>query len=230
MKAVRKTGKYERILSRTFLFRGLDARVAASAFRSPDCACLEFQPGEKVYTRAAFQRSVGVVLSGRLKAVKSAPGGPDVVLNTFQVGGIFGVAGLFSDSDRYVSEIAAVRLSRVLFLPQALLRELFRREPSLAENYIVFLSDRIRYLNSCIDHFTGGSAESRLAEFLLALGEDGARKLMLPCPMTQLAATLGIGRASLYRAFDALSRRGLVRRTGREVELLDPAGLRGARD
>lgn len=231
MKAVRKNPRYGQVLSRTFLFREMDGQVAAKAFSSPECTCLEFQPGEKIYTRTAFQRSVGVVLSGRLKAVKCAPeGGPAVILNTFQCGGVFGVAGLFNGSDRYVSEIVSVRLSRVLFLPQTLLRELFRREPGLAENYIVFLSDRIRYLNSCIDHFTGGSAESRLAGFLLALGEDGARKLDLPCPLTQLAATLGIGRASLYRAFDALSERGLVRRSGRQVELLDYAGLGGGRD
>lgn len=47
---------------------------------------------------------------------------------------------LFTESDRYVSEIIAEKRSKVLFLSETLLRTFFREEPQAAKNYIVFLS------------------------------------------------------------------------------------------
>lgn len=226
MKELRKTKRGRQILLKTFLFQGLGAELSESAYASPSCTCAEFETGERIYTRTDFRRSIGIVLSGGLKAVKGEEEGQGIVLNTFGSGGVFGAAGLFGGTGRYVSDIVAVRRSRVLFLPQSLLRNLIYREPRVAENYIAFLSGRIRYLNTCIDHFTGGSTESRLARFLMTLGEGEEREAVkLPYSLTQLADTLGIGRASLYRALNTLAEKGLIRRDGRLVEILNPEGL-----
>ncbi|MVB11525.1 Crp-like helix-turn-helix domain protein [Caprobacter fermentans] len=227
MKEIRKTKKYGQVLSKIFLFHGVGPELSESAYESSQCTCAEFEQGEDIYTRTDFQRSIGIVLSGGLKAIKG--GGQGIVLNTFESGGIFGVAGLFNSSCHYVSEIVATRRSRVLFLPQALLKDLIYREPRVAENYITFLSGRIRFLNICIDHFTGGSAEARIAHFLVALGEGKHGPFELPCSLTQLSDTLGIGRASLYRALGTLVGSGLIKRSGRWVEILDPEGLKNAR-
>ena len=225
MKEIEKIKKYGQILSKTFLFRNVDLRWTEFAYDSPLCTCAEFETGEHIYTRMDFKRSIGIVLSGELKAVKTKSNGQEVLLNTFESGGIFGVAGLFNSSRRYVSDIIAMHRSRVLFLPQPLIRNLIHHEPRVAENYIVFLSGRVRYLNTCIDHFTGGSAEDRLARFLAALAEDQRDVVDLPCSLTQLSETLGIGRASLYRALDALTEHHLIRRNGRRIEILDFNGL-----
>lgn len=223
MKQVEKTKHFKQVLLKTFLFSGVDSAAADRLFSSSGCSCAEFEPEERIYTRTSFQKSMGVVLSGRLKAVKMPPGGTSTVLNTFLCGDVFGVAGLFGNSDRYVSEIVAMRRSRVLFLQQQLLRDLFHSEPAAAENYIAFLSDRIRFLNTCIDHFTGGSAESRLQEFLLDLwGNGSSSRLELPCSLAQLSNRLGIGRASLYRAFASLTNAGMIRRRGRQIEMIAP--------
>ena len=44
---------------------------------------------------------------------------------------------------------------------------------------------------------------------------------------TDLAKRLGISRASLYRAFQALEDARLIRREGKSMYVLDPAGLEG---
>jgi CRP-like cAMP-binding protein len=229
MKELRKTKRGVQILSGTFLFQGVDRKLSESAYASPFCTCAEFEAGERIYTKTDFRKSIGIVLSGGLKAVKGEEEGQAIILNTFGSGGIFGAAGLFGDSCRYVSEIIAMRRSRVLFLPQPLLRDLIYREPRVAENYIAFLSGRIRYLNTCIDHFTGGSAEARLAQFLSALGEGRKDVVQLPYSLTQLSGTLDVGRASLYRAFNTLTAKGLIRRKGRLVNILDSEGLANVR-
>lgn len=225
MKELKKTKKYGQILSRTFLFRGVDSKLVEFAYASPLCTCAEFENGEHIYTRKNFKRSIGIVLSGGLKAVKKRENGKEILLNTFENGGIFGVAGLFNSSCRYVSDIIAMRRSRVLFLPQVLIKDLIYKDPHIAENYIAFLSSRVRYLNTCIDHFTGGSAEARLARFLLALEKNAQNVVELPCSLQQLSDTLGIGRASLYRALTSMTENGLIRRSGRRVEILNSEGL-----
>lgn len=219
MYEVKKTNSCYDILTKTFLFCGVESGSILAAFRSPECTCIAFESGEPVYTRHVYHRSLGIVLAGRLKAVKAAPDGSAVVLNTFSAGNVFGAASLFNSAEQYVSDIYAMRRSRVLFLPQELLQKLFRKEPAVAENYIAFLSGRICFLNRCIDHYTGGSAKSRLFAYLAslpALAEE-PETVEMPCSMTRLADMLGIGRASLYRAFDELEMEDKIRREGRKI-------------
>lgn len=228
MKEVKKQKKYKILLSQSFLFDGVDPALAETAFDSGGCTCAEFGPGEKIYTRTHFSKSLGIVLSGNLIACKPGLGGEKLVMNTFYTGGIFGVACLFNSTKHYVSEVTAVKRSRLMFLSQELLRSLFEQNSRVAENYISYLSNRICFLNSRIDNFTGGNAENRLTSFLQSLAKESTNPLRftLPCTLTQLAGMLGIGRASLYRAMDALEESNVIRRTGKKIEVSDPDWLK----
>lgn len=224
MKVIRKQQKYYSTLQQSFLFDGIAEQEARFAFENAECRCMSYAPGEKIYTRDSFHKSIGIVLFGQLKAVKLSPekeGG--LVLNTFFAGGVFGVAGLFHSAGQYVSEVIAVKRSRVLFLPQSLLHALFCRNCAIAENYIGYLSDRICFLNSRIDYFIGGSVEYRLASFLLTLSSQSQNPLevTLPCTLSKLANMIDMGRASLYRAFGVLTAERLIRREKRAVYILD---------
>lgn len=226
-----KLKRYCTVLSRSFLFEGTPPELAEKAFVDPGCACLRFASGEKIYTRMKYRKSMGIVLSGKLAAYRPSGEGPEVLLNTFYGGGVFGVAGLFHDVPEYVSEIRAEKESRVLFLTEGLLHGLFFREPRVAENYIGFLAGRICFLNGRIDQFTGGTARCRLAEFLLFRYEQEGcpEEFGLPCSMAKLAEMLNIGRASLYRAFTSLEEEGAVKRAGKRVSVMAPELLRGGR-
>jgi len=223
MKMINKSNRYCLLLAQNFLFSGINPSTVVAAFRDDDCSCLEFEPEEKVYTRDNFKKSMGVVLSGELKATKPSADGPDLVLNTFFVGGVFGIACLFNNTQQYVSEIVVVKRSRVLFLPQSLLHRLFEQNFQIAENYISYLSNRICFLNSRIDNFTGGSAEHRLASFLLSTSAQSENPLLfeLPCTFTQLSNLLDMGRASLYRAMDDLSDAGMISRSGKTISIIE---------
>ena len=70
---------------------------------------------------------------------------------------------------------------------------------------------------------TAGSAERRLAVFLLDYEQDGV--FIPPCPMNRLAELLGIGRASLYRAIDALCAEGLIEKQGKNIHLRNKDAL-----
>ena len=71
--------------------------------------------------------------------------------------------------------------------------------------------------------FIRSSAERKVAQYLLSRLEGGW--VELDCSAAGLARRLGVSRASLYRALDALAGRGVLRREGRRVQVLQPDAL-----
>lgn len=174
-----------------------------------------FARGDSLYSAHRFRRAMGVVLSGTLRVTHA-----DTVLNRLERGDVFGVAALYDPSETYVTEVSAVTACSVQFFSQDLLSRWMCTDFRLAENYIRFLSDRIRFLNHRIAAFTGGDAEQRLLGWLRQHAEpDGT--VALSVSMTELSRTLDIGRTSLYRSFDLLERSGAVRRNGKTIYIKD---------
>ena len=204
------------LVSKTELFRGLPPSVLARILAVSDCTAAEYEKNEVVYDKTNFYRSVGIVLEGRLRVTKENADKRPIVMSTLQRGAIFGAAALFNSEPEYATKITAIERSRVLFLPQRLIKRMIEREPDIAENYIRYLSERILFLNRKIYFLTAGTAEQRLAGFLLdnlAVGEFSE----MPMTMHRLADALNMSRASLYRAFDELTASGAVSKQGKLV-------------
>lgn len=204
------------LVSKTELFRGSPPSVLARILAVSDCTAAEYEKNEVVYDKTNFYRSLGIVLEGRLRVTKENADKRPIVMSTLQRGAIFGAAALFNSEPEYATKVTAIERSRVLFLPQRLVKRMIEREPDIAENYIRYLSERILFLNRKIYFLTAGTAEQRLAGFLLdnlAVGEFSE----MPMTMHRLADALNMSRASLYRAFDELTASGAVSKQGKLV-------------
>lgn len=204
------------LVSKTELFRGSPPSVLTRILAVSDCTAAEYEKNEVVYDKTNFSRSFGIVLEGRLRVTKENADKRPIVMSTLQRGAMFGAAALFNSEPEYATKITAIEHSRVLFLPQRLIKRMIEREPDIAENYIRYLSERILFLNRKIYFLTAGTAEQRLAGFLLdnlAVGEFSE----MPMPMHRLADALNMSRASLYRAFDELTASGAVSKQGKLV-------------
>lgn len=204
------------LVSKTELFRGSPPSVLTRILAVSDCTAAEYEKNEVVYDRTNFYRSLGIVLEGRLRVTKENADKRPIVMSTLQRGAMFGAAALFNSEPEYATKITAIERSRVLFLPQRLIKRMIEREPDIAENYIRYLSERILFLNRKIYFLTAGTAEQRLAGFLLdnlAVGEFSE----MPMTMHRLADALNMSRASLYRAFDELTASGAVSKQGKLV-------------
>lgn len=204
------------LVSKTELFRGSPPSVLTRILAVSDCTAAEYEKNEVVYDKTNFSRSLGIVLEGRLRVTKENADKRPIVMNTLQRGAMFGAAALFNSEPEYATKITAIERSRVLFLPQRLIKRMIEREPDIAENYIRYLSERILFLNRKIYFLTAGTAEQRLAGFLLdnlAVGEFSE----MPMTMHRLADALNMSRASLYRAFDELTASGAVSKQGKLV-------------
>lgn len=204
------------LVSKTELFRGSPPSMLTRILAVSDCTAAEYEKNEVVYDKTNFSRSLGIVLEGRLRVTKENADKRPIVMSTLQRGAMFGAAALFNSEPEYATKITAIEHSRVLFLPQRLIKRMIEREPDIAENYIRYLSERILFLNRKIYFLTAVTAEQRLAGFLLdnlAVGEFSE----MPMPMHRLADALNMSRASLYRAFDELTASGAVSKQGKLV-------------
>lgn len=201
-------------LSAFFLFDGLgeEALHAIDERLEPS---VTYRRGQVVYNTHAFRRAVGLIVRGSVVVRSSG----EVVINRLHAGEIFGVAALFdSEQDAYVTEITADEDTAVRFIPQELMSRLLAEFPLIAERYIRFLSDRVRFLNRKLSALTVGNTENRLYHYLLS-HQDEQGTIQLPDTMTELAKVLNMGRSSLYRALDTLVQEGIIIKVGKAYRI-----------
>lgn len=211
-------------LAEVFLFQGLapgEMQTLCEELPEPEI----FAKGDTVYSRHCFRRSVGIVLTGELRVIQPGDHGGRVVMNRLLPGQICGVAALFGDCEEYVTEILAAANSSVLFLSQEEIIRLMHKDFRVAENYIRFLTDRIRFLNRKITALTDGQSDDRLRRYLLEHGSETG-EVELPGSMKELAQMLHMGRSSLYRSLDVLLAEKTVRREGRKLIIEDMQRLK----
>lgn len=185
---------------------------------------LSFRSGEVMETD---DRAVGILLSGR-GVIYSSDKDRQTLLRFVSPGDAVGVAGLFADKapDTRIYACGDGK-SEIFFVGRNAVEQLMNEEADgrFRGNLIKFLSDRVAFLNSRIDCVTGGSAERRLALFLKNSPVNSNEEIEIGMSMTALAHALDIGRASLYRAFDALSEEGVILRNGKTVKILSHESL-----
>lgn len=214
--------KLEMIAS-TFLFQNMDEIVVERIVSDARCLRERFPKGDRIFDETHFRRCLGVVLAGEIRVDKLTPDGKYMKMSLLQPGECFGAAAMFSFRDRYATILTAEKNVEVLFIPEELIRWSMRRYFTITENYIRYLSDRIWFLNEKISSLTAGSAEQRVAVFMLEHCDENG---VLHTSMTALSRQLNIGRASLYRAIDGLEERKLIQRGGKTLKIIDNAGLR----
>ncbi len=193
-----------------FLFRGLHPEERDRLLTEaplPEC----FEKGAVIYSAEQFRRAIGVVLQGEVLVVRDS-----AVLNRLGTGAVFGAAALYGQESRYVTEVRAATATELLFFDEALLNAWMQRDFRIAENYIGFLSDRIRFLNQRIAAFTAGDAEHRVLTYLRQHSDKNGL-VALPHGMSELSRMLDIGRTSLYRSLDTLAADGKIRREGKSI-------------
>ena len=173
-----------------------------------------YSKGQIIYDAATARPALVLVLDGTLRVHNGR-----VTLKTLSDGDVFGAAALFGSDEPYPTTVEAESLCRVAFIPQETVSVWMATVPRVGENYVRFLSDRIRFLNRRLSTLTAGQTDGKLWRYLLAhQGADGT--VHLPDGMVGLASCLDMGRSSLYRSLDSLAAAGRIRRQGKQIVVL----------
>lgn len=166
-----------------------------------------FPKGAVVCSPEKSGKGLGIIIEGRLEI---EAGCNTVSIRQMEPPEVFGAASIFGGNG-FVSTIRAATNVKIIFISEEQLTALMRRDFVVAQNYIGFLSEKVRFLNHRIENFTAGCSSEALWDYLVRCANCG-EELPPPPNMTQLAKMLNMGRTSLYRAVEELEKSGRLSR------------------
>ena len=177
--------------------------------------------GEIIMKQHNFSRCLTFIIKGKATVSKIGLDGHRTIINRLSDGDVFGMATLFYEEDEFPSEITAESNLRLAVFSKEAVEEAFFSSPEFAKAYVTLLSGKIHFLNKKLSAFSEGEASEKLLRWIMTAA-NGETEFYLPFSVSKLASMLGIGRASVYRAFETLSEKGLVLREGKKIVILKP--------
>lgn len=181
---------------------------------------------QTLFAEGDMPRGVFLILTGRVRLVRSSSRGREQVLHEEGPGATLGEVPTF-DGNGYVGSAVAVEDATLVLVPRDPLLAALSREPRAATEVIRVLAGRVRKFAALAAGLGLRDVIGRLAAFLLEeLDRTGQARIDLPHTRDELAAHLGTVREQASRALSELKRRRLIEVDGRKVRVISPDLLR----
>ncbi len=195
-------------------------------FLSRESIMRAFSRQERIFTEDAPAEGFYLLSAGLAKIFHLTADGREIILHLVRPGATLGESAVFQRGT-FPASASALEESRAIFMPSAAVMKLVRQNPSFAEAMLSVLALRIRLLTRKIEAQGGREALARLAAYIAHRMILGKRKehVRLELSREDLAQMLGTARETLSRAMARLTRQGIVRVKGRDVEVLDAVAL-----
>ena len=207
---------YAALVSDTFLFAGIPEADIRVLLDEDEILVKHYHKDEVVLDRSAKARVLGIILYGRCMVIKESDTGkmPMSVLRRKQ---LFGAAALFHHEPDYVARVTAAESTWVLLIPEETLKRMMKNNFGIVENYLDYLTARIRFLSARLDGFLPQTVEERVFRHISQHAENGVYRP--EWSVSALAEAFRISRTTLYRAIDKLVSEGKIERCGRAFRL-----------
>lgn len=186
---------------------------------------LYIRRGQWVARRGEPVPGLFAVAYGMVKLTLRGATGTERVLRLVGPSQTFGEVVLFLQKPLPLDAVAVVD-TRLVLVPAAPLLALTDRDPHFARSLVASLCQRMHALVCDFEATTMHGAAERLAAYLESLAASPeATRVTLPGAKKLIAARLGMTKETFSRALHELAQAGLLSVAGREVALLDRAGL-----
>jgi CRP/FNR family transcriptional regulator len=191
-----------------------------------DCAFRNVARGVSLFSEGDEARGIFLIVSGRIRLVRSSADGREQVLHEEGPGSTLAEVPVF-DGAGYVGSAIAVDDSVVFCVPRATLLAALDRSPGSALEVIRILAGRVRTLAGMVEDLSLRAVTERIAVYLLReMTIAGKDCFTLPATRDELAAHVGTVREQASRGLSALKTAGIITVTGRKVCVTDPDRLR----
>lgn len=189
-----------------------------------------YQKGELLLLAGYENREIGIILEGRITALKSTPDGGSVAITRMGPGGLFGDV-LSGSSRKSPVSILAECPCLAMYLPyRAVIRPcpaLHEAHMKLLENLVATISNKYFALDRRVDLLIRKSLRARIAMWLLDEAErNGSDTFSTPLTRAGLAEYLNCDRSALSRELGRMQQDGLLDTYRGSFKLLDKERLR----
>ena len=181
--------------------------------------------GQTVARRGEPVPGLLAVAYGMVKLTLRGATGAERVLRLVGPSQTFGEVVLFLQKPMPLDAVAVVD-TRLVLVPAAPLLALMEHDTHFVRSLVASLCQRMHALVCDFEATTMHGAAERLAAYLESLAASPeATRVTLPGAKKLIAARLGMTKETFSRALHELAQAGLLSVAGREVALLDRAGL-----
>ena len=207
---------YASAVADTFLFSGIPEESVRALLGETGVCVEHFEKDQVIFDRDQNERALAIILFGSCSVTKEGDGGK-MPMSVLRSKDLFGAASLFHTEREYVARVSALESTWVLLISEEALRRMMQSDFRITENYLRYLTARIRFLSRRLDGFLPQSIEERVLNHIQAHAENGIYES--EWSVSALADALCVSRSTLYRAMDKLVSEGKIERTGRDFRL-----------
>ena len=206
-----------------FLFKGLSDEELDSIIESDSFTTAKYGRGETIYSPETYEHKLGFIISGECEIRQLSSDGSKVILNTLRSGDSFGILSIFRE-DEFPTDIHARRNTEILFISKESLEWMLERSHKVSLNVMRFLADKVAFLNGKIETVTQVSVEKKLGSYLMAKSKL-LGKSTFSLNLKKCAESIGVGRASVYRAINSLKSKGYIAAECKSVNIISKENL-----
>jgi CRP/FNR family transcriptional regulator len=216
------------MLKATPLFAALDESELTSL--AARCGIQSFSAGQVLFSEGEACAGLYIVVSGRVRIFKTSPNGREQVLAIEGPGASVAELPVF-DGGPYPASAAALEASELLFVSRSDLRAICLEKPEVALKLLQVVGARLRRLVGIIEELSFTTVRHRLISWLLRqAGSEGLQTergvvFSLNASHQELAAQIGTVRELVSRNLARLQAQSFIEMNGRQITILDRAGL-----
>lgn len=203
------------------LFAGLDDEALQEIMPYVSEQILE--PGQEVALANEPCQAVYLVVRGVIRARRLSLEGREYVLEYIRSGEPFGIAAALEGGTNLTTG-EALTLTTVYVIRCDHFRQIVSEHPAVAAASLAHLASQVRHLSDTVEDLALHTVRARLARFLLARGDNGARAAR-HWTQEEIAAHIGTVRDVVGRTLRSFARQGLIRRERGRLVVIDRTGL-----
>jgi CRP-like cAMP-binding protein len=206
------------------LFAGLE--MSEVEILSASAVEKRYAAGDTLFHEGEPCEGIFLVTQGRVKIFKTSPSGREITLAVESAPSSVAEVPLF-DGGVYPASVAAIDSVGTAFIHTRDFQRVCREHPDVSLKMLTAVGKRLRQLVQIIELVTFGSVRQRLAGVLLEFWEEAkADAFALKSTHQELASRLGTVREVVSRNMSRFQNEGLIKIAGRNIAILDSAGLR----
>jgi CRP/FNR family transcriptional regulator, cyclic AMP receptor protein len=221
-------GDVEETLARSAIVQGVEPAAVAALISQ--LQPVDFPRGHTIFVEGEPGDRLYIIISGKVKIVRSAPDGRENLLTILGPSDMFGELAIFDPGPR-TSSVTTVTPVRAVSMDREALRAWIAGRPEIAEQLLRVLARRLRRTNDNLGDLIFTDVPGRVAKQLLQLvrrfGAQEGNALRVTHDLTQeeIAQLIGASRETVNKALADFGQRGWIRVEGKSVLILDPERL-----
>lgn len=184
-----------------------------------------FKKNQVIYYDGDKANGVYLVVSGKIKTIRLAEDGRELMTGIIGSEEYLGVNALLSN-EAYTDTATALEDSVIVLIPKDQLEQLLNMYPEVAREFIKLLANDVREKEDQLMQLAYHSVRKRMAETMIRLHrQHGASSEGFKITREDLAAMAGMATETVSRTLSDFKEEGLIEKKGSLITLLQPEKL-----